>query len=279
MPELPEVEALRRAIARRFVGAELVGVEVCWPRLVEPTPVHEFQSALVGARLQSLSRCGKYLIFDFGYWSVLAHLRLDGIFFEPRSSTDRVDAVFHFSNGALGFRDPRHLARWRVRESERIRSSPELDHLGPEPLDRGFTAKKLRELLAHRRVPIKVFLMDQRCIAGMGNIYAAEALYRARIHPARRAHRLNSDEARRLHGAVVGVTRDAVEWCARALRDLRSIERWFEGFEEFVDVYGRRGSPCRRCGQPIRTIRLGGRTSYFCPRCQPRSGSARCRNR
>lgn len=270
MPELPEVEALRSRISERFAGKKLKAVEIFWPRLVKPTPARGFAKALVGRRLRSVERRGKYMILNCGEACVLAHLRLDGAFLEPRSENERLDAVFHFANGTPGFRDPRHLARLRLCTHAELDQLPALARLGPEPIAANFTLARFGEIVSRSRTPIKILLMDQRRIAGLGNIYATEALFRAGLHPACPADQLRQEELRRLHRAVVAVTRDAIEWCARELCDLRSIDRWFVGLEKFVQVYGREGEPCRRCREPIQAIHLGGRSSYFCPRCQLR---------
>jgi formamidopyrimidine-DNA glycosylase len=203
------------------------------------------------------------------------HFRLDGhlVWFDSRpgswprpSKGVHIDVALELKAGTLGFVDRRHLGRvhWLARPED----SAALRALGVDPPSRGFTPELLGKLLAKARRPVKLLLMDQTRIAGLGNIYANEALWHARLDPRRRADGLSRTEARRLHKAIVCVLRRALECCLHPAPDLRDANWWFQGLERILRVYDREGQCCNRCGGRIRRIGQGGRSSYYCPGCQ-----------
>jgi formamidopyrimidine-DNA glycosylase len=270
MPELPEVEAVARALRPLVAGQRLRRIRVLHSVAVRPQTARHLRQA-EGARIAGVERRGKYLLLRLGPgprgWLAM-HFRLDGqlVWFPSGRASGHVDVLLELPRGALGFVDRRHFGRvvWLMRPEE----LPGLRALGVEALSPAFTPHRLRGLLAKSRQPLKLFLLDQGRIAGLGNIYSCEALWRARLHPRRRAHRTSPAEARRLHKAVVGVLRRALECCLDPPPDFRDPARWFTGLERILRVYGREGRPCRRCRSRIRRIEQGGRSSFYCARCQ-----------
>jgi len=275
MPELPEVETTARALRPALAGRTIAAVRgVDYAPLVAPLSPQAFASALAGRRISAVGRRGKYLLLSLDDGSVLAiHLRMSGRLFVAPAGTppDRhTRAILDLDDGhSLRFRDPRKFGRMR------LLSAPEHAHLdrslGPEPLDPATAAGWMERLRRHRRTRLKPLLMDQRFLAGLGNIYADEALHRAGLHPLRPAGSLYRQEAGRLQQAIVEVLADAIAAEGTTLSD--GIYLFGEGeagrFAERLRVYGRAGLPCAVCGHPIGRERIGGRSSHFCPRCQP----------
>jgi formamidopyrimidine-DNA glycosylase len=229
-------------------------------------------------RIQQVERKGKYVVLLLDHGLLTMHFRLDGqlLWFSDAKELLRranqgenavhVDVAFELEKGVLGFADRRHFGRVHAWESADQCSG--LAALGIDALSREFTAARFGKLLAGSRRPLKDFLLDQTRVAGIGNIYSCESLWRARLNPRRRAHTLNAKEARRLHKAIVSVLARALECCLHPAPDFRDAEWWFQGLEKILRAYDREGEPCRRCRDPIRRIAQGGRSTYYCARCQ-----------
>ena len=287
MPELPEVETIVRMLSRRLPGRTVVRAEVRRANVVRG-PVRRLERAVRGATIDTVGRRGKVLVFRLSdgrvWWS---HLRMSGQWRidRPRRggrAPDRtresttgdetyVRAVFELDDGSvLSFVDVRTLgemevvtaAQWARREAA----------MGAEPLDPAFTPEVLFSLLTGSRRPVKEFLLDQTKVAGVGNIYASEALWRARVSPKRRARNVGPERARRLHRAIVDVLSEAIGESGTSLGETYLDYVDTEGdpgrFQDFLAVYDREGEPCRRCGTPIRRIVQGQRSTYYCPTCQ-----------
>ena len=273
MPELPEVETVRRGLEPALVGRRFDHVDIYDARLVRPYDPAEVAAELSGERVASVGRRGKYLIVGFESGRVLLiHLRMTGSLRHARRGSLQDDphrrAVVRLDNTSdVAYRDVRRFGTWLVLEPGEL--EPYLDvRVGPEPLDVGFTAGRLGERLASRRAPLKSALLDQRTIAGLGNIYVDEALWRARLHPLRPANGLDRDELRRLHRAIRATLEKGIERQGSTLRDYAAPDGASGSMQDEFRVYGREGEPCERCGTPITKIRLGGRGTWFCPQCQ-----------
>ena len=275
MPELPEVEAVTRALRPLVAGSTIRRCRVIHPIAVRPSSGRgeaqarkQLEDALRNQRVNGVERYGKYLLLrlDSGY--VALHFRLDGqlVWFDTRNTNGHVDVAFELDRGTLGFVDRRHFGR--VQWLGAAEDLPGIRELGVDPLSPEFTPAHLFELMRASRRPLKLFLLDQSRIAGLGNIYSSEALWHARLNPKRRAHRVTLAEARRLHKAIVAVLRRALECCLNPAPDFRNSDWWFQGLEKIIRVYGREGKACRRCGKPVRRIAQGGRSTFFCARCQ-----------
>jgi formamidopyrimidine-DNA glycosylase len=221
-----------------------------------------------GQKIRGVSRRGKYLILILESGAVVLHFRLDGqlVWFDSRETSGHIDVAFELDRGTLGFVDRRHFGR--VQWIESPEALPGIARMGIEPLSPEFTAARFAQLLRASQRPLKLFLLDQDKIAGIGNIYSSEAMWRARIHPRRRANRVNAAEARRLYKAIVDVLHRALECCSNPAPDFRDPQWWFQGLESILRVYGREGKSCRRCGEPVRRIEQGGRSTFFCAHCQ-----------
>ena len=268
MPELPEVETIRTELEPRLTGRELVRVEILDPRLTRPIDLFEVAEELEGDRVVAVERRGKYLVLRLeSGLALLVHLRMTGGFaFEP-ASHER--AILELDDGTrLAYRDVRRFGTWLVLEGAEL--DPYLaGKNGPEPLGPRFTADWLAGRLATRRAPVKAVLLDQRVVAGLGNIYADEALWRARVNPLQPAESLTRDEVGRLHRAIRAALRTGIERQGSTLRDYARPDGSAGGMQEEFRVYGRDGLPCPRCGTPITKTRVAGRGTWYCPRCQP----------
>ena len=270
MPELPEVETIRRDLARRIVGRRIVGATVKWPKAVQIPSPEAFACQIQGMGIEGLERRGKYLIVRLGGGvALVVHMRMSGsLLLDAAGEGDPyARTVFHLDDGSdLLFRDPRKMGRvWLVADEAEV-----VGGLGPEPLEDGFTAAALENKLHRRSAPIKAVLCDQRVIAGVGNMYADEALFAAGIHPSQRARDLSAEEVARLHRSLRQVLAEAIAGCGASIRDyLRPGGE--PGAAQFCfRVAHRRGEPCPACGTPIERIPIRNRGSYFCPRCQGR---------
>ena len=272
MPELPEVETVRRSIAPVLEGARLEVVEIRDPRLVRPFDPLIVANALVGERVGKVGRRGKYLIVGFESGrSLLMHLRMTGSLRHARSGALADDpytrAVLRLDNRSdVGYRDVRRFGTWELFEQDEL--APYLAaRLGPEPLG-PFSAARLGQRLQGRRAPLKSALLDQRTVAGLGNIYVDEALWQSRLHPLRVAGNLDARELDRLYRAVRSVLRKAIARQGSTLRDYTLPDGAYGTMQEDFRAYGRGGEPCDRCGRPLTRIVVGGRTTTFCPHCQ-----------
>ncbi len=275
MPELPEVETVRRQLEPLLVGRRFERVQINDPRLVRPFEPVAVAAELEGERVAEVDRRGKYLIFRFESGRVLlVHLRMTGSFRHRRSGVGKDDphrrAVVRLDDGSdVAYRDVRRFGTWLLVEPEEL--EPYLaDRLGEEPLVAGFTPARLARRLAGRRAPIKAALLDQRTLAGLGNIYVDEALWGARLHPKRPAGELDANDVRRLHGAIRRVLETAIERRGSTLRDYSTPRGRRGSMQRAFKVYGRTNEPCDRCGTPIEKTRTVGRGTWYCPHCQPR---------
>ena len=268
MPELPEVEAVVRSLRPLVCGRKIERVEVIHRIAVRPQKAATVYRGAEGQRIVDVERRGKYLLLRLERGVVVMHFRLDGqlVWFDAGKVSGHIDVALYLPKGTLGFVDRRHFGR--VNFYETPQEVPGIWRLGCEPLEASFMWQRLAGLLGGSQRPVKLLLMDQARIAGLGNIYSNEALWRARVDPRRSAHRLSTVETRRLHKGIVDVLRRALEWCLDPAPNFRDPGWWFQGLEKVLGVYGREGKSCRRCGGRIRRIEQGARSSYFCPRCQ-----------
>ena len=275
MPEMPEVETVRRRLAPVLEGATIERAEIVDPRLTRPVAPAFVADRLVGETVAAVDRRGKYLLWRLASGRTLVvHLRMTGSFRHAPAGELPEDAhrraTLGLDTGAeVAYRDVRRFGTWELLDEGHLR--PYLSaRLGPEPLAPSFSAARQARLTEGRRAPVKAFLLDQRRLAGIGNIYADEALWRARIHPLRPTGELDADEVARLHRAVRAALRRGVELQGSTLRDYVTPDGDGGGMQNEFHVYGRLGEPCDRCGRPIERIVVGGRGTWFCPRCQRR---------
>jgi formamidopyrimidine-DNA glycosylase len=275
VPELPEVETVRIRLEPRLVGRTFERVRIDDTRLVRPYEPMDVAAELEGEHVSALERRGKYLIVRFSSGrSLLIHLRMTGSLRHGPAGSLEDDpyrrAVVRLDDGSeVAYRDVRRFGTWLLLEPGELDAYLD-ERLGSEPLADEFTPAELRGRLAGRRAPVKAALLDQRTLAGMGNIYVDEALWRARIHPHRPAGELSAAEVRRLHPAIRAALAVGLERQGSTLRDYRLPDGDSGSMQNEFTVYGREGEPCDRCGTPIEKTRAGGRGTWYCPRCQPR---------
>ena len=274
MPELPEVESVRTHLEPALVGRRFERVTIDDPRLVRPSDPAEVAAELQGERVEAVERRGKYLVVRFESGRVLLiHLRMTGSLLRTAGGSLPDDphrrAVVKLDDGSdVAYRDVRRFGTWLLLEPGE--AEPYLGaRVGDEPLDALFTAARLGERLAGRRTSLKAALLDQRTLAGMGNIYADEALWRARLNPLRPASSLDRAELRRLHRSIRVALEQGLARQGSTLRDYRLPDGGAGSMQDEFRVYGRGGEPCDRCGTPIARTRVAGRTTWFCPTCQP----------
>ena len=275
MPELPEVETIRRGLISgsdgvpSLVHQRITSVDLFWPKTVASPDPLQFIQELKGCEIIELSRRGKFLLINLDHGTLIFHLRMSGDLRmqpagEPTQKHDRLQLNFN-SGWKLVFNDTRKFGRaWLTEDPQKV-----LSGIGPEPLDSDLTPDKFYAMLQVRSRQIKPLLMDQRFLAGLGNIYTDEALFSAGIHPLRRSDTLIQPEAERLLAAIREVLQQGI------LAKGASIDWVYRGgdFQNHFQVYKRTGSPCPRCGTPIQRIVVGQRSTHFCPVCQPQGGS------
>src|SRR5262245_2222917 len=287
MPELPEVETVRRGLAPVMEGRRFVKVEVRRGDLRWPLP-KDFVQKLHGKTVEGLGRRAKYLLADLSSGDVLLmHLGMSGsfrvgkdsapgIYYQERSkSTAHDHVIFHMSNGAtVTFNDPRRFGSMKLVPRARLDEEPLLRSLGPEPLGNEFDAAMLARACARKKTSLKAALSDQRVVAGLGNIYVCEALFRARLSPKRIASTIAdrngkpNERAEKLVDAIKAVLRDAIEAGGSSLRDHRRADGSLGDFQHNFQVYDREGAPCPACKGKIKRIVQGGRSTFYCPSCQ-----------
>lgn len=280
MPELPEVEAVAQTLRPLVERRKIRCVHVLHPIVTKPQNPSQLARLAEGQRIQFVQRNGKYLWLQLDRGIVTLHFKLDGQLLWFSNTKEmlavankkespahvHVDVAFELDKGILGFADGRHFGRVLVYDS--VESCAAIAGLGVDAISPDFTPANFAKLLAASRRPIKEFLLDQSHVAGVGNIYSCESLWRAKLNPLRRANSLTAAESRRLHKAIVSVLARALECCLHPAPNFRDAEWWFQGLEKILRVYDREGLPCRRCGHQIHRIAQGGRSTYFCAHCQ-----------
>lgn len=282
MPELPEVETVRRGMEPAMQGQRFARVQVNRPDLRWPFP-DRMAERLTGARVERLRRRSKYILCDLdSAETLLIHLGMSGRvlisgdplgqFVHDHPAAEKHDhVVFDMQNGArITYNDPRRFGAMDLIETAALEAHPLIAALGPEPLGNAFSGAVLRAALEGRNTPIKAALLDQKTVAGLGNIYVCEALYRSGIDPRRKARAISAPRIEALATAVREVLQEAIEAGGSSLKDYRRADGELGYFQHNFDAYDREGQPCKRagCGGTIRRIVQSGRSTFFCPQCQ-----------
>jgi formamidopyrimidine-DNA glycosylase len=280
VPELPEVETIVRQLAPRVEGRRLASVEVLDARWCRPRAPAEVERALRGRAVERLSRRGKYMVWEAGELFLLMHLRMTGtLLYDPADPPAHTRARIGLDDGhRLVYCDPRRFGTAELAWGERGVADFFAARLGVEPLSEDFTGAHLHALARGRRAPIKAFLLDQRRVAGVGNIYADEALFRAGIHPLRPAGRLTARQTDDLRDAVVATLRAGIGAGGATIDDYRDADGVRGSFQDRFLVHRQGGQPCPRCGATIVKLVAAGRGTYVCERCQPRPRRRRLRS-
>ena len=276
MPELPEVETIRRNLAPHVEGRTLQRLEILDPRWSRPLAPRELADAVEGRGVERLGRRGKYLIWeleDEAY--LLVHLRMTGNLLIDPAEPAHNRVWFELGDHRLAFTDPRRFGTGELALGEDGLDAFLAGRLGVEPLDGEFTPEHLHALARTSRAPIKAFLLDQKRVAGVGNIYADEALFRARIHPLRPANRLTRAQCTALRDAVVASLEAGIAAKGATIDDFRDPYGVSGTFQNEFLIHLREGEPCLNCERPVRKLRAAGRGTYVCERCQPRPRATR----
>ena len=273
MPELPEVETIRRQLASHVEGRTILDAKILDHRWTMPEPPAAVQRELRGATIERLARYGKYLVWQLsGDRYLLTHLRMTGaVLFDPEPLPAHVRVLLELdSSHRLVFDDPRRFGTGHLVHGSAGRDAYLRARLGVEPFSSEFTGAHLFETSRGRRAPIKAFVLDQRRVAGVGNIYADEALFRARIHPLRPAGRLKRAELERLREGIEAALQAGIDAKGASIDDFRHIDGARGSFQDRFLVHRRAGRPCPRCGQSVIKLVVAGRGTYVCERCQRR---------
>lgn len=274
MPELPEVETVRRSLEALLIGKTIRDVTVNLPRLIRtPDDAEQFKLMLKGLKIERVGRRGKFLLLELGDYTLVSHLRMEGRFgvYSPDDPVEKhTHVIFHFTDGTeLRYRDVRQFGTFDLLPKGDYSKIPGLRKIGPEPLEEDFTPKVLQERLKNRTGKIKALLLDQNLVAGIGNIYADEALFEAGIHPETIGQDLSHSQIEKLHQAIVNVLALSVKLGGSSVKSYVNGFGKTGEFQFHLKVYGKDKQPCPNCGTPLEKIRVGGRGTHFCAKCQP----------
>jgi len=266
MPELPEVETIKKDLEKVIVGKKILEVCVHNPKVIREPAVARFKKGLIGARVNHILRRAKLLILELSNAkSLVIHLKMTGQLIYPSQKGSNSKVTFILSDGkGIDFNDQRLFAELRLLDDWRRMKF--IQELGPEPQQ--LALKQFEDMLSNRKTKIKPLLLDQRFISGIGNLYAAEILFRARIHPQRRADELISKEREALFNAMQVILADAIRYGGSSVDDYVRLSGEKGGYKKYHKVYARENKPCFNCGASIKRIELAGRGTYFCPKCQ-----------
>ena len=273
MPELPEVETIRKTLIQFIEGKTIEDVQVYWPRIIKyPEDVEIFKTQLIGQTFINISRKGKFLIFHLDDYDLVSHLRMEGKYSvhpnnEPRDKHTHV--TFTFTNGEhLRYNDVRKFGTMHLFEKGTCFNVKPLKQLAPDPFEKSFTLEYLQEKLHRTRRAIKNVLLDQTVIAGLGNIYVDETLFKAKIHPLRRANELTEEEVKQIKKYARETLHEAIIQGGTTIRSYVASDGEMGMFQQELYVYSQEGEPCVHCSDKIIKIRLSNRGTHLCPTCQ-----------
>lgn len=277
MPELPEVDVMKNGLKELAVGKTIESVDVYWDAIIDQPSVEEFKKELVGDLILDVRRQGKYLIFKLSNHDLVSHLRMTGGYSLETGEFEKDDythVIFHFDDGShLLYHDIRKFGRMYLMDKNESKTFAPLLKLGPEPTMEELEFMEFITELGDYDVPIKSLLLDQTFIAGLGNIYADESLFRAQIHPLTPANTFNKGQAVRLYYAITDIIRIAMTEGGSSIRNYKNAFGEEGNFQNYMKVYGKEGEPCQVCSTPIEKIKVGQRGTHFCPQCQEEPAS------
>ena len=273
MPELPEVETVSRTLRELVIGKKIAEVDVRWANIIKkPDDVEQFKLELMGQTIHEVNRRGKFLLFVLDDITMVSHLRMEGrygLFSKTCELTPHTHVVFRFTDETeLRYQDVRKFGTMHLFKKGTEEESLPLLQLGVEPFSEDFTIELLRDAFHKTTRSIKVVLLDQKTVVGLGNIYVDEALFRSGIHPERIASSLSMEEYTRLHEAIVSTLQEAVDLGGSSVKSYVNGQGEMGMFQQQLNVYGRKGEACKNCGQDISKTVVGGRGTHFCTNCQ-----------
>lgn len=271
MPELPEVETVRRGLEHLIVGKKIVSVEVRVPKMVK-TGVEDFQLDILGQTFESIGRRGKYLLLNLNRQTIISHLRMEGkyLLFEDEVPDNKHFHLFFGLDGGstLVYQDVRKFGTFELLPKSQVEAYFVQKKIGPEPNAKDFKLKPFEEGLAKSHKIIKTLLLDQHLVAGLGNIYVDEVLWAAKVDPERLARQLKKSEIKRIHDETIRILQLAIEKGGSTIRSYKNSLGEDGSMQDCLQVYGKTDQPCARCATPIEKIKVGGRGTHFCPSCQ-----------
>lgn len=272
MPELPEVETVKETLKKHILHKKIKRVDVRYPKMIATPSVEEFTARLKGQEILDMRRRGKWLMFIFKEDTLLSHLRMEGKFFlkEHREEVNRHEhVIFEFTDGVeLRYQDTRKFGRMYLLKSSEIEKRKPLNELGLEPWDKDLTASYLKEKYRSKKLPIKTVLLDQSIITGIGNIYADEILFLSKINPLKVCSKLTKKECQQIICHTKSVLEHAISLGGTTIRSYESSKGVHGRFQHELLVHNKEGEDCPTCNNKIIKIKVGGRGTYYCPRCQ-----------
>ncbi|MER2063037.1 MAG: DNA-formamidopyrimidine glycosylase [Alkalibacterium sp.] len=276
MPELPEVENVRKGLRQLITGKTITRVRVLWGNIIKDPSVTEFIHKIEGQKIEDIQRRGKFLLFILSKDVMISHLRMEGKYRLEKTSvplTKHTHVIFKLdTEEELRYLDVRKFGKMSLIEKEKLSSHPSLKDLGPEPTEESLETAHLVEAFKKTGRPIKACLLDQTIVAGIGNIYADEILYDAYVHPEKKGNELNSKEIKRLRDSIVSIMNNAVEKGGTTIRTYANAYGVQGSYQDELLVYGKTGDRCPRCGDTIEKIKVVQRGTHICPRCQKAGG-------
>jgi len=274
MPELPEVETVKRTLQPRVAGSTITDVLVHVEKMIKTESPAEFRAKLIGQKIHDITRRGKYLIFELDDYFMLSHLRMEGKYFygDDEGARDKhIHVEFVFENGKkLRYEDTRKFGTFHLYEkSVDLATTKSLSILGPEPWSEEFNPDAVQAFLAKKNIPIKSLLLAQKVVTGLGNIYVDEVLFAANIHPMKKSGELTRIEVENVVKYTQEILAKAVEMRGTTIQTFSYAHGSTGSYQEFLQVHTRKGEPCPRCITPVSKTKVGGRGTYFCAKCQP----------
>ncbi|WP_078555457.1 DNA-formamidopyrimidine glycosylase [Bacillus alkalicellulosilyticus] len=273
MPELPEVETVKRTLQKLITGKTIEDVTITWPRIIkEPDDIEQFRHLIKGQTIEDVSRRGKFLKIILTDFVLVSHLRMEGrygIYTPDEEVNKHVHVIFTFTDGVqLRYQDVRKFGTMHLFPRGEEEKVMPLAQLGVEPFSPQFTPRTLSEAFKNCERKIKVVLLDQKTVVGLGNIYVDEALFRAKIHPETIAKKVSTKQIKKLHQEIVATLQEAVDQGGSSIKSYVNGQGEMGYFQQFLVVYGRKNEPCVNCGTPIVKTVVGGRGTHYCPDCQ-----------
>ena len=280
MPELPEVETVRRTLKELIINKKITYVDIYYDKLIEYPYSDEFKERIKGQLIKDIKRKGKWLMFELDDYYMLSHLRMEGKFFlkndEPILKHEHI--IFHLDDGkTLRYQDTRKFGKIHLIEKDKVYNCKPLNELGLEPWDKDLTCDYLRSKFKNKKIPIKTVLLDQSIITGIGNIYADEILFLSHLNPLKRSNELNDNELINIIKYTRQVLSKAIEMGGTTIRSYESSEGVHGRFQNNLLVHNHEGDNCIKCGELIIKIKVNGRGTYYCPNCQKQTNVLVCK--
>ena len=271
MPEIAEVETVRNVLKQRILNKKIKDVKIIYGKIIE-NDLDEFKKILIGNEFKDILRKGKWLIFELKDYYLLSHLRMEGKYF-IKSSDEEIAKHEHIiisfnDNTDLRYHDTRKFGRMKIVSKDKLWETPEIKKQGKEPIDDTLTSDYLLEKFKGKRMPMKTTLLDQEIISGLGNIYVDEVLFAAGIHPLREASSITKDECEKIIASGKEIIKNAIKHGGTTIKSYTSSLGVTGNYQNYLKVHKREGKGCPICGNPIKRIKVGGRSTYFCEHCQ-----------